>query len=35
MRTLAIEWARFSIKLCAVAAGQFDTEVLRTSTRSR
>ena len=30
MRTLAIEWARFSIKLCAVAAGQFDTEVLRT-----
>ena len=30
MRTLAIEWARFNIKLCAVAAGQFDTEVLRT-----
>ena len=30
MRTLAIEWARFDIKLCAVAAGQFDTEVLRT-----
>ena len=30
MRTLAIEWARFQIKLCAVAAGQFDTEVLRT-----
>ena len=25
MRTLAIEWARFDIKLCAVAAGQFDT----------
>jgi citronellol/citronellal dehydrogenase len=30
MRTLAIEWARFDIKLCAVAAGQFDTEVIRT-----
>ncbi len=30
MRTLAIEWARFEIKLCAVAAGQFDTEVIRT-----
>ncbi|HSE04390.1 MAG TPA: SDR family oxidoreductase [Methylomirabilota bacterium] len=30
MRTLSIEWARFNIKLCAVAAGQFDTEVLRT-----
>ena len=30
MRTLAIEWSRFQIKLCAVAAGQFDTEVLRT-----
>jgi citronellol/citronellal dehydrogenase len=30
MRTLAIEWARFNIRLCAVAAGQFDTEVLRT-----
>jgi citronellol/citronellal dehydrogenase len=30
MRTLSIEWARFEIKLCAVAAGQFDTEVLRT-----
>jgi citronellol/citronellal dehydrogenase len=30
MRTLAIEWARFDVKLCAVAAGQFDTEVLRT-----
>jgi citronellol/citronellal dehydrogenase len=29
-RTLAIEWARFDIKLCAVAAGQFDTEVIRT-----
>ena len=30
MRTLSIEWARFGITLCAVAAGQFDTEVLRT-----
>jgi citronellol/citronellal dehydrogenase len=30
MRTLSIEWARFNIRLCAVAAGQFDTEVLRT-----
>jgi citronellol/citronellal dehydrogenase len=30
MRTLSIEWARFGIKLCAVAAGQFDTETLRT-----
>jgi citronellol/citronellal dehydrogenase len=30
MRTLAIEWARFDVKLCAVAAGQFGTEVLRT-----
>jgi citronellol/citronellal dehydrogenase len=30
MRTLSIEWARFDIKLCAIAAGQFDTEVLRT-----
>jgi citronellol/citronellal dehydrogenase len=30
MRTLAVEWARFNIKLCALAAGQFDTETLRT-----
>jgi citronellol/citronellal dehydrogenase len=30
MRTLSIEWARFGIRLCAVAAGQFDTETLRT-----
>jgi citronellol/citronellal dehydrogenase len=30
MRTLSIEWARFGIKTCAIAAGQFDTEVLRT-----
>ena len=28
MRTLAIEWSRFDIKLCALAAGQFDTETL-------
>jgi citronellol/citronellal dehydrogenase len=30
MRTLAIEWSRFDIKLCALAAGQFGTETLRT-----
>ncbi|MGI8460365.1 MAG: SDR family oxidoreductase [Solirubrobacterales bacterium] len=30
MRTLSIEWSRFQIKLVAVAAGQFDTETLRT-----
>jgi NAD(P)-dependent dehydrogenase (short-subunit alcohol dehydrogenase family) len=30
MRTLSIEWSRFNIKLCALAAGQFDTEVFRT-----
>jgi citronellol/citronellal dehydrogenase len=30
MRTLSIEWARFDVKLCALAAGQFDTAVLRT-----
>jgi citronellol/citronellal dehydrogenase len=30
MRTLAIEWSRFNIKLVAVAPGQFDTETLRT-----
>jgi len=30
MRTLAIEWSRFNIKLCALAAGQFGTETLRT-----
>jgi citronellol/citronellal dehydrogenase len=29
-RTLAVEWARFQVKLVAIAAGQFDTEVLRT-----
>jgi citronellol/citronellal dehydrogenase len=30
MRTLSIEWARFNVKLCAVAAGQFGTDVIRT-----
>ena len=30
MRTLSVEWARFDIKLVAVAIGQFDTETLRT-----
>ena len=30
MRTLSIEWARFNIKLCAVAPGQFGTETFRT-----
>ena len=45
MRTLAVEWARFGIKTCALAAGQFATETLMTkypqvvsttwSTRSR
>ena len=30
MRTLSIEWSRFGIRLCAVAAGQFDTETVRT-----
>jgi citronellol/citronellal dehydrogenase len=30
MRTLAIEWARFGIKTCALAAGQFKTETLMT-----
>ena len=30
MRTLSVEWSRFQIKLVAVAAGQFDTETLRT-----
>ena len=28
-RTLATEWARFNIQLCAVAAGHFDTDVIR------
>jgi citronellol/citronellal dehydrogenase len=30
MRTLAVEWARFGIKTCALAAGQFATETLMT-----
>lgn len=30
MRTLSIEWARHGVKLCALAAGQFDTETVRT-----
>jgi citronellol/citronellal dehydrogenase len=29
-RVLSIEWARFDIKLAALAAGHFDTETLRT-----
>ena len=30
MRTLSVEWARFGVRLVAVAPGQFDTETLRT-----
>jgi citronellol/citronellal dehydrogenase len=30
MRTLSVEWARFQIKLCALAAGQFGTDTMRT-----
>jgi citronellol/citronellal dehydrogenase len=30
MRTLSVEWARFNVKTCAIAAGQLDTETLRT-----
>lgn len=30
MRTLSVEWARFGIRLLALAAGQFDTQTLRT-----
>jgi NAD(P)-dependent dehydrogenase (short-subunit alcohol dehydrogenase family) len=30
MRTLAVEWARFGITTCAIAAGQFATETLMT-----
>jgi citronellol/citronellal dehydrogenase len=29
-RTLSVEWARYGIRLVAIAAGQFDTETLRT-----
>jgi citronellol/citronellal dehydrogenase len=30
MRTLSVEWARFGIRLTALAAGQFGTETMRT-----
>ena len=30
MRTLSVEWSRFGIRLCAIAPGQFDTDVFRT-----
>src|SRR5688500_16486402 len=30
MRTLSVEWSRFGIRLCALAAGQFGTETFRT-----
>ncbi len=30
MKTLSIEWSRHGVLLCALAAGQFDTETLRT-----
>ncbi|MGC1852992.1 MAG: SDR family oxidoreductase [Solirubrobacterales bacterium] len=30
MRTLAVEWARFGVRTCALAAGQFATETLLT-----
>ncbi|HET6830447.1 MAG TPA: SDR family oxidoreductase [Solirubrobacterales bacterium] len=30
MRTLSVEWSRHGIRLCAIAPGQFDTEVFRT-----
>ncbi|HEX6230058.1 MAG TPA: SDR family oxidoreductase [Solirubrobacterales bacterium] len=30
MRTLAVEWSRFGVKTCALAAGQFATETLLT-----
>jgi citronellol/citronellal dehydrogenase len=30
MRTLSIEWSRFGITTCAIAAGQFATETLKT-----
>ena len=29
-RTLSVEWSRFGVRLVAIAAGQFDTEALRT-----
>lgn len=30
MKTLSVEWSQHGITLCAIAAGQFDTETLRT-----
>lgn len=30
MRTLAVEWARFGVRTCALAAGQFATEAMMT-----
>ncbi|MBK5220127.1 MAG: SDR family oxidoreductase [Thermoleophilia bacterium] len=30
MRTLAVEWSRFGIKTCSLAAGHFSTDVIRT-----
>jgi len=30
MKTLSVEWSQHGVKLCALAAGQFDTETLRT-----
>ena len=30
MKTLSVEWARFGIRLIALAAGQFGTETMRT-----
>jgi citronellol/citronellal dehydrogenase len=30
MRTLAVEWARFGVRTCALAAGQFMTETMMT-----
>lgn len=30
MKTLSVEWSQYGVKLCALAAGQFGTETLRT-----
>ena len=30
MKTLSIEWSQYGVKLCALAAGQFGTETMRT-----
>ena len=35
MRTLSVEWARFDIRLLALAAGQFETQTLLTKYRPR